>query len=157
MQTIIPQPYLPSIRAAIAGITLSGDVLYPLRVAGSMQLAKDDRFFNLTCAFPDGWKPPLHASSRLEWLRAFFGGVTVSGHELQVEKDEGFLLLKEVLNEAGETYPWFVEFAEGWTMPPSPLWNGDLQCRLPSECERGWLVEQLGRLYGMTKERGAWR
>jgi hypothetical protein len=150
MQAIIPPDYLPFIRATIAGITLSGDVLYLQQGAEGMHLAKDDLFSSMTFAFPDGWKPPLHTPLRVKWLRAFFNGVTLDGHELRVEEDEGFLLLKEVLNERGEAYPWIVEFVEGWAPPPSPEWDGSRQRCLPSAFERAWLVEQLGRLYGMT-------
>jgi hypothetical protein len=152
MQRIIPPAYLPYITAAIAGITLSGDLLYLQQVAEGTQLAKDDSFSNMVFTFPDGWKPPLHTPSCLEWLRAFFDGMTVADHKLQIEGIDDWIVLSEILNEKGDKYHWFVEIAEGWAPPPNPVWNRDLRRRLPSECDRAWLVEQLGKLYGMSPE-----
>lgn len=112
MNKFVPRQYIPYITAVVEGITLGSDELFIEEVAEGPLLVKSDGFSSMPFAFPDAWKPPQHTLARKQWLRAFFWRVTLAGHELVVEEDEGKLYLKEVLNEK-EYYPWLVAFAGG--------------------------------------------
>ncbi len=153
MYRVLPWSHVSYIRAAIAGITLSGKELYLEEVAEGFVLVKDDGFVHASFDFPDGWKPPLPTSSHVEWLRAFFSGCMLNGHKLEVKEDEGVLFLDEVLGKARDVcprvYPWIVRFTEGWA-PPHP--KSDSQQHLPSTWKKSELIEQVSRLYGMKAE-----
>lgn len=148
MHETIPWNYVAYVRAAIAGITLSEARLYLEETPDGFALVKENGFVPVCFAFPDDWKPPLHTSSRAAWLRAFFRGCALDGHWLAVTEDADGLFLDEVLEPSGGVYPWVVRFAEGW-IPPHGLESECSQPRLPSECEKGELIEQLVQLYAM--------
>lgn len=151
MRELIPEPYLAYVAAAIEGITLSGRELFTEAVAEGTLLVLDHSAYPVVYAFPERWEPPRATSDRVAWLCCFFWGVTLNGHEVEVEEDGEWLYLKETFSNK-QIYPWIVRFRDGWQVPPPPDGVSGGQLPLPAGCEREQLVGQLSALYGMTRE-----